>query len=425
MNREGTADASIDWAQIFPDNAIDYTASQQVIAEKITEAVERIKSDPVARQKFEDACRAAIKKLEKLHHSSTSKLVKEFGTGGAEQVANAVEEFAAKHTALEATQALKTKEYFAMAGGINASFTSDSEIGLSELQRLHLAAHLPRIQPLEHAPKVIDVQIHHSESGETTMQQNGSHVELSDNWNGKLSPDFPYLFYGAARLAWLNKNMYPVHAACVGNENDGYVLLVGHSGVGKTSSTLQSAFSSGLKVFSGDKTLITIANDGEMRAIGGTKTMTIRAEDKKRWPSLEGQGLMNGDRYIFPLKPEQSSSEFSVKIKAIVLLKLNDGVTKCQKLTPLSSLHTMYPYFMDMEWNDVLVGSGKAVFDGTPNNSVKPQLAQRLGNSLNQIPTFNISGSLPRVTSMINSIANANEQDIQRIHLRLGQGRQL
>jgi len=424
MQRKDTIDAAIDWADIFSDKPIDYSMSQQKIAQHITEAVQKIKTDPQARQRFEDRCAQAIAKLEKLEHSAATKLVDQFGSGGAEQVAQAVADFAARYEMKkhEPSESQKTREFFSLAGGVGALLTSTTPLTLDAAQRQHLAAHLPGIQPLSASPQNVGVHIEHIESDTPGLQQQGGHIRLHDKWDGQISPDFAHLFFGAARSAWLDKNMYPVHAGCVGNDEDGYVLLVGHSGVGKTSATLQSALGSGLHIFSGDKTLVTIENNGDMQAIGGTKALTIRTEDRNRWPNIPKDGETNGGRYTFNLKPEQYAATPAVKIKAIVLLNLNDGTTKCKKLTPLSALHTLYPFFLDTERADIVAAGGKVIFDGAPSQAVKKQLVDRLGTSLENVPTFAITGSRERVASLISTICHESPEKIAALDQSKGRG---
>jgi len=295
--------------------------------------------------------------------------------------------------------------YFSLGANLSAEFSSDNNITFSKRDLIALAGHLPGIQLVEDKPATPDVRFNHWETSDVKLQQNGSLVNLQAPWGDKLSPDFVHIFYGAARLAWLKNGINPIHAACIGNDQEGFVLLVGHPGVGKSSTTLHCALQHNLKVFSGDKTLINLKTDGTMSAIAGTHTMTIREEDLPRWPSLNTtEGHHFGDRFVFEFPSEYYTTLPEVKIRAIILLKLNDGQNNCAQLTSLSALHTLYPYFMDTERSNILVSGGKAILNGETSHRAKSQTAERLGKCLHDIPVFNVSGSLSFIASKITGL---------------------
>jgi hypothetical protein len=63
-------------------------------------------------------------------------------------------------------------------------------------------------------------------------------------------------------------------------------------------------------------------------------------------------------------------------------------------LSPLSALHTLYPYFLDAVNADVIV-NGRQVFSGAALEGAAGHLAEHLGAALEQLPVRKISGSTP------------------------------
>jgi hypothetical protein len=307
--------------------------------------------------------------------------------------------------------------FFSLDGNRTARFTTDASISLSDAQILMMGAHLPGLKSIDKVEKT-DIQITHVESSESSLIQNGTQVILKDQWSNKLSPDFVHLFYGVARISWLEQGILPIHAAAVGNDKE-YILLVGHPGAGKTSITLQAASNLGLKVFSGDKTLIKLENDTDssMTGIGGTAVMTLRQEDLVRWPNLEQKVTKVGDRSIFKLDSNQYTTSGAVKIKAIVLVQLNDGAAKFQKLSTISSLHTLYPYFVDTERADVILAGGNALLDGNPKEvaEVKTRIVPALRNSLMKVPAFQAVGSLSFVVGKISEMSKLSLGELNEV----------
>jgi len=401
MHAHGMTDEAIQWSDIFPDEGHQYGSDQNKNLQFISDAINRVLNNENLNQKFVELCRTAFHRLQGLHHSKTAAVIERFGCGGCEEVVNVVDSIAAQLEKTAQQTHYMTETHFSLAGNKNAVFSSDSATKLTEEQVTLLGAHIPGIQISQVSTSSPDIKIEHYEDPKVKLAQQGSMVKFHDAWDNKIPPDFVHLFYGAARLAWLNDGIMPIHAACVGTEEGG-VLLVGHPGVGKSSITLHAALNRNLKVFSGDKTLIKIDEHGNMWAIGGTTVSTIRTSDFTRWPALqEYPGIKTQDRFSFIFKPEQMVKTSRLAIKKIVLVQLNDGVDKNECLTQLSALHTLYPYFVDSERANVILSKGKALFSGTVSDERHQALITQLANSLEKVPTFNIIGSLDKVTDQI------------------------
>ena len=189
--------------------------------------------------------------------------------------------------------------------------------------------------------------------------------------------DLPHFLYGMARLALLKNGLFSVHAACVGNDH-GKVLIVGHSGDGKTTVALKLIREFGYRLRAGNKTVVRFEG-GTLLAIAGTTTVT----------EVTPQG-----RRLFRLDDGQYETRDDLPIRAIVKVKLNDGADSTARLAPLSALHTLYPFFLDAVNADVVVSDGGRVLSGNPPDGVRERLAKDLLEVLGTVPAHAITGSL-------------------------------
>lgn len=235
------------------------------------------------------------------------------------------------------------------------------------------------------------------------LTRSGSRITLEDEWRGHGSLfDLLHLLYSIARVRWLRSNLYPVHSACIGVPGEHHTLIVGHSGVGKTSMALHAAAElPNKKIFSANKTLISMGDNLAMTAIAGTPTITRTRENSP--PSKIRAHL---GRVAAPLESSLMSSESQVEIGTIVIGRLNDGYDRCELLSaPLapkeSALHKLYPFFMDTVNADTILCGGAKVFSGRAHRGCEEQLATTLWNVLQHMHVYQISGSMKFVTDKL------------------------
>ncbi|MBU0799500.1 MAG: hypothetical protein KKA05_00710 [Alphaproteobacteria bacterium] len=269
------------------------------------------------------------------------------------------------------------EHYLGLPGGLTACFRTACAVGPEE--RLQFGAYVPGLVFLDHAPDRVDITVDHAFSDSPRLEDNGRHVTLWAPKSEKLPADIYHLLYGIERRALLMRGFYSVHAACVGTGGD-YRLIVGHSGVGKTTVTHNLVEKHNMKLFSGNKTVIRFDDDGSIKAVAGIRTMTALDSDL--------------NRYAYEMAPEKYAAQAEVDIKSIALVRINDGVAETQRLGPLSALHSLYPYFMDAVNADVIV-NGKDIFDGAAQGGAKAHLTERLGATLRQIPVSKYAGTVP------------------------------
>lgn len=266
--------------------------------------------------------------------------------------------------------------FYALPGALTAHFRTACTIGTHEAMQLE--AYVPGITPLSIRPHNRDISLEHVMGDTPSFEDQGTHVKLCTARSNTCPLDIYHLLYGLTRRTLLAQNLYSVHAACVG-ESDNYTLMIGHSGAGKTTLAQKCVTQAGYTLFSGNKTVVKISDNGEITAIAGTKTMT----------ALDAQFK----RHAYIMQPHEYAQTPAVKITSIAIIRINDGVAETQRLTGLAALHTLYPYFMDTVNADVIV-NGRHVFDGTPPHTAKAALVSSLGKAINQIPVHKYAGSM-------------------------------
>ncbi len=282
--------------------------------------------------------------------------------------------------------------FFLIPDQFSMKISSNKDLSFSDAEFLLLKGYIPGITRLDVEPEHIDLVIEHTESEEKKLIQKENFVHIFDAWNGVFSADLYHLLYGIVRVQFLKRNLFPIHGACVGK--GGYVLMVGHSGVGKTSVVLRLLENADTKIFSGNKTVVSFGSDNKLVAVAGTPTITIRGSDKSRLDDLKiADHVEYWDRYAFMLNPERYADTNFVPVKAIVVVRLNDYTEECNKMDSSSALHTLYPYFLDVVNADVVISGTEDVFLGTPPQGIEKYLVSHLKTVLKDIPAYSLIGS--------------------------------
>jgi len=266
--------------------------------------------------------------------------------------------------------------YLSLPGGLTACLRTPFVLERDDRVRLRFGAYVPGMAYLDAAPKRVDFTVEHLPSRRPRLEVRGRRIALYAPEKDPFPEDLYHLFMGVARRELLRNHCYPVHSSCVGTKGR-YVLLIGHSGMGKTTLAHRLVRTHGLQLYSGGKTVTRFASDGGLRAIAGTRTMT--ALDRTL------------NRYAYRMTPAEEAPFGEVRIVGIYLPKVNGGVKERRTLTPLSALHTLYSYFLDTVHTDVVV-NGKEVFDGAPPSRVKQEVAQGLVRMTKRLPVMMISG---------------------------------
>ncbi len=281
--------------------------------------------------------------------------------------------------------------FFSVLIRLKIKITSNRDLAFGDTEYLLLKGYVPNICQLKSEPKKVDVFIKHTESKERKLIQKEDYIHIFDTWDGVFPADLYHLLYGIVRVQLLKRKLFSVHGACVGK--DGCVLIVGHSGSGKTSVVLKLLQDKGVKVFSGNKTVVSFGSD-KLVAVAGTPTITIRSADEKKLKELDVSNMVScWERYAFTLSPERYENKKSVRVKAIVMTRLNDYEKEYKKINPLSALHNLYPFFLDVVNADVVMSNAEDVFIGTPPKGTEKYLAEHLKRVLENTPVYSLIGS--------------------------------
>lgn len=290
--------------------------------------------------------------------------------------------------------------YFSLPS-LSVSFTSDQPFAWTSKESLLLQAYVPGAQKINSIPRKVDFKFFHR-TGKPKFQSTFHQCTLTEDWGPELPLDFFHLLYSLVRLHWLRQGLFPVHAACI--DLGGGILLAGHTGTGKTTALLDLIRQKQGKIFSGNKTLLRFSDSSEMAAIAGTPTMTLPTSDLTRYRGVTVKKFTSGNRSLFLLPQRHYSPVSKLSIRAIVLLRLNDGASIKQKISPLSALHRLYSFFLDSVNADALLFGGSALCNGTVRPSDKSKLARQLAIALQTVPTLEISGSLNFISHQLTTL---------------------
>lgn len=273
-------------------------------------------------------------------------------------------------------------------------------------------ANISDITNIEH-DKVQTIYVYFIESENVNVEKNGNSINIFATWNNTIKADLPHLIYGILRQHWIEQGNYPIHSICFENS-----LLIGHSGNGKTTLAL-SAMKKKIDIFSFDKTLVNF-HDMQLLAKSGTDVISIRKELYEQEclinpELLNFDSLYNGDRVVLQV-PISKSPQL---INKVYLFYLNDIDLVKKSLTSLSSLHELYPFFLDCNKNDVIMNNGQYIFTGNVSVQSKQKLTESLKNWLCNIEVEILIGNKDDIIDYVkfnnrkfNSISCNNKFDI-------------
>lgn len=274
--------------------------------------------------------------------------------------------------------------YLSLPGGLKARFKTACDLRENDESRLYLAAHVPGVRFLDEKPDSFDFSLNHEFAEKTRLVSKGNDITFFTPTADEFARDICHLLYAVTRRELLKNELYPVHAACVG-QDDSYVLIVGHSGAGKSTLAHDLVAEDDWKLFSGNKT-VTSFEDGAIRAIAGTSTMTV-LDDKLKRQSYE-------------MDPECYAEDPEVTIEAVHIVRVNDGVEETQKLARSTGIRALHPFFLDVVNADVIVGDYH-VFNGATSSKIKHHLNRQLRQSLKAVPVYKSSGSMDFLTQRV------------------------
>ena len=218
---------------------------------------------------------------------------------------------------------------------------------------------------------------------------NSLQTTIYSQWSETWHTDIPHVLYALLRKHWLEHNYYPVHSVSAGKN-----LIVGHSGTGKTTLALEM-LKENQSVFSFDKTLLRYKNKMLM-PVAGVQVISVR----KHMVVPESFIHINEskDRIIY-----EAPSVEPQAVKVIYLLNINDKPLRVERLSEISALHTLYPYFLDKTHEDILLNAAEIVWQGNISKKVNKKVVKKLQNIVKHIPVFTLWGSVEECVQYLKS----------------------
>lgn len=260
-------------------------------------------------------------------------------------------------------------------------------------------AYLPGVKIVDSPSNNPDFTVNLVESNSKNLIEAPDSLTLYDSWSGRSTLDQWHLLYSLFRKSYLQSITCPVHASCVGLEK--MVLLVGHTGVGKTTITLRLLNDLGWKIFSGNKTVV---DPEKMTALAGTKTISIRQSDIIKYPKLQNDAVNYSNLTALFLDQSHYDQRLEVPLSAICIVRIDDGNDQSVELTYPGNLHALYSYFLDSVYADTVLCDGQAVYSGEVSREVKENVSKKLSQSLRSIKVFNLRGSVKYLTEQISAL---------------------
>jgi hypothetical protein len=281
----------------------------------------------------------------------------------------------------------------------------NSEVLFGKREELLLRAYVPGIKIKKESIKrdgKPDLIIDYRFSKEQKILYKKKGIVIMDNWSAGVPVYFFHLIYSISHQLLLNKGHYAMHSVCVGKKNQ-WSLLLGHTGVGKSSSMIKLLSNYGFKLFSSNKTLVNFSSSSRLVASAGTQTVTYKNSDKKNLESLTEQGVGFVDRAACELFGKFLATNKKVKINSVYLIRLNPAVKEFVKLNEIESLVALFPFFFDHINSDIILFGGKDLYNGgTVVADIKKKVLRSLKKSLKYLNVYTLNGSLDFVCKIIN-----------------------
>jgi hypothetical protein len=290
-----------------------------------------------------------------------------------------------------------TTLYFSFPSNFVISINLKGHASFREREELLLRAYVPGIQIVGIARKNItnnpDLIISYYPSKYQKISYEDNHIIIRDDWSKEIPVYFFHLIYSISHHALLKKGYYTIHSVCVGKENQ-WSLLLGHTGVGKTTVMLDLLHNYRFKMFSSNKTIVKFKKNFYLEAIAGTTIITCKDSDRNKLKTIVGQTANFVNRFACKLPDKYSAPKNKVKISRIYFVRLNPAVEECVSLNNFESMVALYPFFLDYINSGIVLFNGKDLYDGIPiTTEIKKKILSSLKKSLIRLDVYSLNGS--------------------------------
>ncbi|NCU39852.1 hypothetical protein EOL99_03095 [Candidatus Falkowbacteria bacterium] len=298
-----------------------------------------------------------------------------------------------------------TTLYLSLPSNFVISIILKGGVSFREREELLLRAYVPGIKITGIVRKNIinnpDLTINYCPSKGQKFSYDDNYIIIHDDWSKEIPVYFFHLIYSISHHVLLKKGYYTIHSACVGKENQ-WSLLLGHTGVGKTTVMLDLLYNYRFKMFSSNKTIVRFKKNFYLEAIAGTATITCKDSDRGKLKSVVGQTANFVSRFACNLPNKYFASKNKVKIGRVYFVKLNPSVEECVSLNNFESMVSLYPFFLDYINSGTILFSGKDFYDGAPiTTEIKKKILSSLKISLISLDVYSLNGSLDFISKTI------------------------
>lgn len=298
-----------------------------------------------------------------------------------------------------------TTLYFYFPSNFVISIILKEKVSFKEREKLLLRAYVPGIKIIEMARKNIinnsDLIISYCPSKYQKISYKDNRIIIHDDWSKEIPVYFFHLIYSISHHALLKKGYYTIHSACVGKGNQ-WSLLLGHTGVGKTTVMLDLLYNYRFKMFSSNKTIVRFKKNFYLEAIAGTTTITCKDSDRDKLKAIAGQTANFVNRLACKLPDKYSTSKNKVKISRVYFVRLNPAVEECVSLNNFESIVALHPFFLDYINSGIVLFKGKDLYDGIPvTTEIKKKILSSLKKSLTLLDVYSLNGSLDFISRTI------------------------
>jgi len=291
------------------------------------------------------------------------------------------------------------KFFLTVHSKITFEIRSDFELSFTTENILLLQAYVPGIAFIKENKKEATFLILLKQNKQKKLQLKKDELIISDEWLNGIPIYFYHLVYCISLKFWLQLGLYSLHSACLVKDNS-CILLIGHSGSGKTTISLNLINKFGFQMFSSNKTLLRFTNKNLFEAISGTTTITQKVNILK---TLQPNKISFVDRIAYRLNDNFYTKEKHFVIEQIYFARLNGNVKEYHSVNKSEALILLYQYLYDLFNSETILFNGKEIFESKRiSRASKTTTLELLANAIKKIPIYEVSGSINFISKKIN-----------------------
>ncbi|MDP2762931.1 MAG: hypothetical protein Q8O27_00210 [Enterobacteriaceae bacterium] len=244
---------------------------------------------------------------------------------------------------------------------------------------------------------------HKQDKVNRSYESNGNNIFIIDDWRKEIPIYIVHLLYKFFSRAYLKNGVISLHSS-VAEKNDNLYLLVGFSGVGKTSILIKLLEDYNFKMVSGNKILLKV-NDNKMSVVGVTSVLSIRNESPTVLNKVIPKKSENFcNRRVFQLPKKYFSQQRDYRKIYIIYSKINNGVAEFYEIDKNDILPILYPMSLDLVNREVIMFDGNLLIPDNISLQIKRRIFKLLKNIKKNSLVYHASGGLDYICDNINKL---------------------